>query len=278
MRQKRMKSYKKLMQIYKIHFGFREPYQILIDADYLQDSMKYKIDIIKQLERALQGKIKPMITQCCIQKLYETKQQDIISLAKTYERRRCNHRDNYLSPEDCIYSIVNINGKNKHRYVVATQSLDIRTKLRSIPGVPLSYINRSVLILEPSSFSTLKARELQEQEKLGLKEEESKKILGSKRKQEEISLPKKKRRKGPREPNPLSVKKKKVRFVDHEPKIQIAPKINILFDNDAEKIKKTRRKSRGKSGKKLHNSIPKISNLETTNILNTSSHTNSDLI
>ncbi|KAG5513523.1 hypothetical protein PMAC_000955 [Pneumocystis sp. 'macacae'] len=256
-------------EIEKIEMEMNKTLVIEVDADYLQDSIKYKIDIVKQLERALQGKIKPMITQCCIQKLYETKQQDTISLAKTYERRRCNHKDSPLSPEDCIYSIVNINGKNKHRYVVATQSLDIRIRLRNIPGVPLSYISRSVLILEPSSFPTIKAKELQEQEKLGLKKEESKKILGSKRKQDEISLPKKKRRKGPREPNPLSVKKKKVRFVDYKPETQIVTEKSISFTEDLKKVKKTRRKSRGKLGKKSHNSTSKISDLETTNILNT---------
>ncbi|EMR11724.1 hypothetical protein PNEG_00158 [Pneumocystis murina B123] len=251
MRQKRLKSYKKLMQIYKISFGFREPYQTLIDADYLQDSIKCKMDAIKLLERILQGKVKPMITQCCIQKLYETKQQDIISIAKAYERRRCNHKDNPLPPEDCIYSIVNINGKNKHRYIVATQSIQIRTKLRDIPAVPLFYISRSVVILEPSSYSTIRAKQIIEQNKLGLKKEESEKILGTKRKinNEDSSLPRKKRR-GPKEPNPLSVKKKKTNLIQ---KKQNSSKIltNIISHQNTTLIKKTRRHSRGKSHKKL---------------------------
>ncbi|KAG5439878.1 hypothetical protein PCANB_000160 [Pneumocystis canis] len=218
-----------------------------LDADYLQDSIKYKIDIIKQLERVLQGKIKPMITQCCIQKLYETKQQDIILIAKTYERRRCNHKDYPLSPEDCIYSVVNVNGKNKHRYIVATQSQNIRIKLRNIPGVPLSYINRSVLILEPSSFSTLKTRELIEQDKLGLKKQEAEQIFGSKRKylHEEFHS-RKKQKKGPTQPNPLSVKKKKKKsFIQSSLTFPITENIldkNIL--SITKKKNKTRRKSR----------------------------------
>ncbi|KTW29274.1 hypothetical protein T552_01229 [Pneumocystis carinii B80] len=251
MRQKRLKSYKKWMRIYKIDFGFREPYQTLIDADYLQDSVKYKMDLIKLLERILQGKVKPMITQCCIQKLYETKQQNVISIAKTYERRRCNHKDNPLLPEDCIYSIVNINGKNKHRYIVATQSIQIRAKLRNIPGVPLFYINRSVVILEPSSYSTIKAKQTLEQNKLGLKKEESEKILGTKRKldNDDSSLPKKKR-KGPKEPNPLSVKKKKIKLIQ-EKQISSNFSTNILSNHTTTLFKKTRRHSRGKSHKKL---------------------------
>lgn len=246
------------MQIYKIHFGFREPYQTLIDADYLQDSIKYKMDIIKLLERTLQGKIKPMITQCCIQKLYETKQQDIISVAKTYERRRCNHKDNPLSPEDCIYSIVNINGKNKHRYIVATQSQRIRTKLRDIPGVPLFYINRSVVILEPSSFSTNKAKKLLEENKLGLKKEENEKILGTKRKLEEDTLlPKKKRRKGPKEPNPLSVKKKKVKIIEN-PDTSIIPRTNLPLNKNIPVIKKIKKRKRKRIKEKTFDNTKEV--------------------
>ncbi|QSL64708.1 hypothetical protein MERGE_002010 [Pneumocystis wakefieldiae] len=239
------------MQIYKISFGFREPYQTLIDADYLQDSIKCKMDVIKLLERILQGKVKPMITQCCIQKLYETKQRDVISIAKAYERRRCNHKDNPLPPEDCIYSIVNINGKNKHRYIVATQSVQIRAKLRDIPAVPLFYISRSVVILEPSSYSTIKAKQTIEQSKLGLKKEESEKILGTKRglDDQDSSLPRKRRR-GPKEPNPLSVKKKKTKLIE---KKQDSCKIskNMISKQDIGLMKKTRRHSRGKSHKKI---------------------------
>lgn len=49
--------------------------------------------------------------------------------------------------------------KNKHRYVVATQSHPLRVKLRSVPGTPIVHINRSVVVLEPPSDVTLKAKE-----------------------------------------------------------------------------------------------------------------------
>ena len=44
---------------------------------------------------------------------------------------------------------------NKHRYLVATQSVELRNTLREIPAVPIIHINRSVLVLEPPSQVTL---------------------------------------------------------------------------------------------------------------------------
>lgn len=49
---------------------------------------------------------------------------------------------------------------NKHRYVVATQSQPLRAKLRAIPATPLVHVNRSVMVLEPPSDATLRAKAL----------------------------------------------------------------------------------------------------------------------
>ena len=40
---------------------------------------------------------------------------------------------------------------NKHKFVVASQDTDLRRRLRQVPGVPLVYLNRTTLILEPPS-------------------------------------------------------------------------------------------------------------------------------
>jgi U3 small nucleolar RNA-associated protein 23 len=86
--------------------------------------------------------------------------------------------------------------------------------MRTIAGVPLIYINRSVMIMEPMAAATEDIREREEKEKFraGLK---SKRIVdGGKRKRvdgDENDTPKKKRQRGPKEPNPLSVKKSKKR-------------------------------------------------------------------
>jgi U3 small nucleolar RNA-associated protein 23 len=59
MRGKRSKQYRKLMHQYELNFGFREPYQVLVDAKMVEDATKFKMDLPAALERTLHGKIKP---------------------------------------------------------------------------------------------------------------------------------------------------------------------------------------------------------------------------
>lgn len=144
-----------------------------------------------------------------MQKLYESKNQQAIELAKRFERRRCGHKDHAIDPSDCINSIIDIKGQNKHRYVVVTQDLDLRRKLRQIPGVPLIYMNRSVMVMEPlSRASEQKQKEYEESKLSGGLNDKNAGLREVQEQPEETAA--KKRKKGPKEPNPLSVKKKKV--------------------------------------------------------------------
>ncbi|KAF2187773.1 rRNA-processing protein UTP23, partial [Zopfia rhizophila CBS 207.26] len=237
MRGKRTKAYRKLMHQYQVTFNFREPYQVLLDSQVLHDAARFKMDLVGGLERTLQGKVKPMITQCDMRHLYnaEPKDEALITQAKTYERRRCNHHEleHPLSTLECLSEVVDPKGNltNRHRYVVASQDPKVRAHMRSIPGVPLVYINRSVMILEPMATSTEDQRELDERAKFraGLKGRRGANV-GQKRKRDDEedntneqrsesilgqstgdSRPQKmkKRGKGPKEPNPLSIKKPK---------------------------------------------------------------------
>lgn len=160
--------------------------------------------------------------------LYDAKPKNetLILQAKEYERRRCGHHelDEPLSTLDCLTSVVDPKGSrtNKHRYVVASNEKEVRAKMRSIPGVPLIYISKSVVLMEPMTSATEDFRDREEKSKFkqGLKGAR-KPDAGEKRKRDdeedkddksiatETQAPKKKRAKGPKQPNPLSMKKKK---------------------------------------------------------------------
>ncbi|KAL0950972.1 hypothetical protein HGRIS_007720 [Hohenbuehelia grisea] len=202
MRQKRAKTYKKLMALYSLSFGFRQPYQVLVDSEMCKTSVDQKLDLVKQLTSVLQGPVKPMITQCCIHELYLQHKtlQPAIDLAKTFERRRCNHRE-AIPGDDCVMSV--IGETNKHRYVVATQSHPLRVKLRQIPAVPIVHINRAVMVLEPPSDATKAAKDTAEQQRLRPSAPDLALV-----KPGGTEEPPRKKRKGPKGPNPLSVKKK----------------------------------------------------------------------
>lgn len=59
------------MQQYGLSFGFREPYQVLLDADIIRDADRFKMDLLHGLERTLHGEVKPST-------------KDITSSARTY--------------------------------------------------------------------------------------------------------------------------------------------------------------------------------------------------
>ncbi|UNI14728.1 hypothetical protein JDV02_001329 [Purpureocillium takamizusanense] len=235
MRGKRSKQYRKLMEQFSMAFGFREPYQVLVDAEMVQDSCRFKMELEPALQRTVHGKVKPMITQCEIRKLYAKKNDagvsEAIEVAKTCERRRCGHHpDEYpepLSTLECMQSVVDPKdkGENKHRYVVASQSQEVRRLLRTVRGVPLIYIKRSVMILEPMSDESAATRAREEKSKfraeikasLGKRKREERedsdregeKDEGQAKAEEKSKEKKKKKQRGPKGPNPLSMKKAK---------------------------------------------------------------------
>jgi U3 small nucleolar RNA-associated protein 23 len=122
--------------------------------------------------------------------------------------------------------------------VIATQSHPLRVSLRAVPGVPIVHLNRAVMILEPASDATLREKhrvrhanhfaqnpsfthrcDLQaEQDALAPSTSESA-ILNAATPQVE-RVPKKKR--GPKGPNPLSVKKKTQKHSVQKPKANVA--------------------------------------------------------
>ncbi|KAI0778105.1 PIN domain-like protein [Trametes elegans] len=211
MRQKRAKAYRKLMSLYSLSFGFRQPYQVLVDSHMCKEAVAHKIELVKQLGAVLQGTVKPMITQCCIHELYlqGKEQQPATDLAKTFERRKCNHRE-AIPGDECVSSVVG--ETNKHRYVVATHSHELRQKLRAVPGVPIVHLNRSVMILEPPSDATLRVKALEEEKALHPSAPEAAKLPAR-----APTEPPRKKKKGPKGPNPLSVKKKKTQTESGKP-------------------------------------------------------------
>ncbi|KAI1761535.1 Fcf1-domain-containing protein [Hypoxylon sp. FL1150] len=240
-RAKRSKQYRKLMEQFSMGWGFREPYQVLVDADFIAEANKCKMDLVRRLEDTLHGQVKPMITQCSMRHLYGRKSEPgveaAIEQAKThFERRRCGHHpDEYpepLSALECVHSVVDPkdNAVNKHRYVCAINDDAVRANLRQVAGTPLVYIRRSVMIMEPMATVSAKLRSKDEKSKFRAEL----KMPGSKRKRDDeedseeedaeenknaltetstVDQSEKKKNKkksyGRKEPNPLAVKKKK---------------------------------------------------------------------
>ncbi|KAL8708334.1 MAG: hypothetical protein Q9220_006809 [cf. Caloplaca sp. 1 TL-2023] len=271
------------------------------------------MNLVGGLERALHGKVKPMITQCSIRHLYtltvpQSEKDPLIVLAKTFERRRCNHHEleNPLSTLECLSSVVDPkkSATNRNRYVVASQEEEVRRLCRGIKGVPLVYVKRSVMVLEPMAEGTIVVRNGMEREKFrtGLRgkvgkrkrDDEQEQYAGGsdqveegdannddkENKEKDEPEKKKKKTRGPKGPNPLSVKRAKREKIPVEdgggdiPALmrgelgdESGTKTTIIeqLEGDQSPAEKRKRKRKRKSGKidELRNDIAPDSRLET---------------
>ncbi|PLN77928.1 hypothetical protein BDW42DRAFT_152347 [Aspergillus taichungensis] len=260
MRAKRSKKYRKLMHQYELAFGFREPYQVLVDANFLHAVHTFKMELIPALERTLQGKVKPLLTKCSLAAIMAA--QPINPKTNNPYRpfhlppptelplRHCSHNADSTPIEEteCLLSLLcpstEAKKKNKEHYILATadppapkkdaaaggdagrkrkrgggvdeaavalrSAQKFRSAARSIPGVPIVYVKRSVMILEPMSAPSDGIREGYEKGKfrVGLNDEAMQKKRGGAGEGDKDKS-KSKGVKKPKQPNPLSVKKPK---------------------------------------------------------------------
>lgn len=58
MRVKRTKSYKKAMALYTHAFKFREPFQVIMDQEFVQTAAKQRTDLVQRFEGILGGSVK----------------------------------------------------------------------------------------------------------------------------------------------------------------------------------------------------------------------------
>ena len=136
-----------------------------------------------------------------------------------------------MSSLDCFKEVIDPKGSltNKNRYIVASQDEDVRRYCRAVKGVPLVYVKRSVMVMEPMAESSLGVQAGLENEKMrtGIKKARAD-VHNTKRKRDDdpgessnmkmdlaekmgdASVAKKRKIRGPKGPNPLSVKKSKV--------------------------------------------------------------------
>lgn len=243
MRQKRAKQYRKQIQVLQTTFKFKTPIQCLVDDTSILEAANTSYDLVKGVNSVVQTETKYFVTQCCIQHLYDTNNQLAIDLAKRMEKRRCGHKET-LSSFDCIKSITNVDGENKYRYLVVTQEERLRNSLRNIAGVPLCFLHRSVLIMEPLSKVTKRVVDAVERMKLtqGLNSVDAGKRIRPEENEEEQTEDEIKRKKAKKVKgvNPLAMKKKQ-----KKPAQPQQPKKNESEDGEGKK--KTRRRRHGKS-------------------------------
>jgi U3 small nucleolar RNA-associated protein 23 len=249
MRAKRSKKYRKTMSSFQLAFGFREPYQILLDAAFIRTCHAFHMPLQKYLDNTLHGQCRIFITQCTLEKVMAAEEKatgrrrrpDFLPPPTALPLRYCKHKNDagedlgVLDESHCLLDLLagqpkgNEQPKNKQHYILATADaeereqrrkgfVDVRERARMVPGVPIVYVKRSVMILEEMSGASEMSKWGQEKEKF------REGLLGKRKREDEddellkdlmddaVEAPRRglKKAKGP---NPMSVMKKKVKPV-----------------------------------------------------------------
>ncbi|XP_033341310.2 FCF1 rRNA-processing protein Bka [Megalopta genalis] len=116
------------------------PYHILIDTNFINFSIKNKLDVIESMMQCLYAKCIPYITDCVIGELEKlgSKYKIALKIIKDprFERLNCIHTGTYA--DDCI-----VNRVTQHKcYIVATNDKDLKRRIRKIPGVPIMFVHQ----------------------------------------------------------------------------------------------------------------------------------------
>ncbi|KAK3923325.1 rRNA-processing protein FCF1-like protein [Frankliniella fusca] len=122
------------------------PYRILIDTNFVNFSIKYKLDIVQNMMDCLYAKCIPYITDCVIAELEKLGQKYKVALRiirdPRFERLPCMHPGTYA--DDCLVQRV-----TQHKcYIVATCDKDLKRRIRKVPGVPIMYISQHRFTIE----------------------------------------------------------------------------------------------------------------------------------
>ena len=132
------------------------PYHILVDTNFINFSIKNKLEVYKSMMDCLLAKCIPCITDCVMAELEKlgTKYRLALRLAKDprFERLPCTHTGTYA--DDCL-----LQRCQQHRcYIVATCDKELKRKIRKIPGVPIMFIQQRKYSIErmPEAFGAPK--------------------------------------------------------------------------------------------------------------------------
>eukprot|EP00586_Coscinodiscus_wailesii_P010417 CAMPEP_0172500702 /NCGR_PEP_ID=MMETSP1066-20121228/142026_1 /TAXON_ID=671091 /ORGANISM="Coscinodiscus wailesii, Strain CCMP2513" /LENGTH=183 /DNA_ID=CAMNT_0013275075 /DNA_START=220 /DNA_END=771 /DNA_ORIENTATION=+ len=115
------------------------PYYVLVDTNFINFSIRQKLDIVRSMMDCLLAKATPCITNCVMGELEKLGQKYKVALrlAKDprFERIPCNCKGTYA--DDCLVRMVT----QWRCFIVATCDKELRSRIRKVPGVPCMYIS-----------------------------------------------------------------------------------------------------------------------------------------
>uniref|UniRef100_A0AC35EY89 PIN domain-containing protein n=1 Tax=Panagrolaimus sp. PS1159 TaxID=55785 RepID=A0AC35EY89_9BILA len=132
------------------------PFHVLIDTNFINFTIKNRIDLFTGFMDCLYAKTTPYVTDCVIGELEKMGQRFRLALKilrdPRVQRLSCSHKGIYA--DDCLVQRI-----TQHKcYIVATCDRDLRNRIRKVPGVPIMYIREHRFTIErmPDAFGAPK--------------------------------------------------------------------------------------------------------------------------
>jgi U3 small nucleolar RNA-associated protein 24 len=122
------------------------PFHVLIDTNFINFSVKNKLDVIQSMMDCLYAKCIPYVTDCVMGELEKlgAKYNIALKIVKDvrFQRLTCMHKGTYA--DDCLVDRV-----TQHKcYIVATCDKDLKRRIRKIPGVPIMFLQQHKYAIE----------------------------------------------------------------------------------------------------------------------------------
>jgi len=109
----------RLLSFFSNHFGFHEPYQILIDGTFTVAALEWQVRVHEQLSKYFSSETKLLTTCCVILELEKlgSRVRGALSIAKQFGVHKCGHEKQPIQASFCLKSM--IGESNPNRYLKA---------------------------------------------------------------------------------------------------------------------------------------------------------------
>ncbi|CAO3702363.1 unnamed protein product [Rhizopus stolonifer] len=208
---KKQKTIKKTVHGYCLAFGFRPPYQVIVNGEFCRAALEKQVYVRHALPDLLGG-LTRIVTTDCILKDIKSKGHDFTNalvLAQKFDLRKCviKKKKSQCQHNNVFKILVSTN--NPEHFFVASGDVQLKNAIRKIPGVPVVIVNtrKKGLGLEDMTARSKAAMKTNEVNKVTPLDKETARLKRALLGEEKVEeRPKKRKVKGV---NPLAMKKKK---------------------------------------------------------------------
>lgn len=130
-------------------------------------------------------------------------------VVKQFPVHKCGHEKNPISANECLLSLLRSSAKD--HYFLATQDPELTVQIRSLAYVPLIYLKMNTIVMEKPQDMAVEHAVKSQEETLTIDKHQMNTLKTLKQIEfgEQTGSDRKRKRKGPKGPNPLSCLKKK---------------------------------------------------------------------